>query len=374
MKQNLYPNKIGNYLLKEKIGHGSSSVVVRCLHIQSNLEYACKIFAKNSFHHPRQIQQFRDEVAHMKQFSHPNIVAFKELLEDSINYYLIEEYCCGGDISAYLQNAKPFTEDEAAQIFSQLINVLDYVHKKHIAHRDIKLENILLDSEMNCKVGDFGLSSICNDGQLRETICGSFYYVAPEVLSGSKYDPYKADSWSSGIVLYILLTKRFPWKTVDQNRALLLKELQTEKLEIPSDISKECADMLKRLCEVDPEKRMSISDAIHHDFVKNRAKITKRHSHLVSLKELKLPHRHKPKSETGMLANSSPCMLTKYKESDTSITELLKQANRPIPKKRKRTISSTKHIIVIPKTMHVKYRSHSPVQESPLFLPGWQAK
>lgn len=137
-----------------------------------------------------------------------------------------------------------------------MISAITYCHQRRVCHRDLKLENILLDSNYDLKVIDFGLSNILNEKQLLKTACGSPSYVAPEVLSGRKYHGPQVDIWSSGIILYAMLCGTLPFD--DDDLAKLYKKIGSGVFEIPQTVSESARDLLKRIILVDPEKRITI--------------------------------------------------------------------------------------------------------------------
>jgi 5'-AMP-activated protein kinase catalytic alpha subunit len=124
-----------------------------------------------------------------------------------------------------------------------------------IVHRDLKPENLLLDSQNNIKLVDFGLSNTYKTGELLKTACGSPCYAAPEMIAGKKYKPYKADIWSSGVVLFAMIAGYLPFE--DKNTSKLYKKIMAGEFEMPKYISLDARDMLKKILDIDPESRIN---------------------------------------------------------------------------------------------------------------------
>lgn len=150
--------------------------------------------------------KFEEELNMVKKFDHPNIFTIYEFFQDSKNHYLISEYLEGGELFDYISSRQSLSEHEAFVIFEQLISSLNYLHKRRIIHRDLKPENLMLskkDDILSIKLIDFGTSTSFKEKDLFNIPLGTVYYVAPEVIRRS-YD-HKADIWSCGIILYILM-------------------------------------------------------------------------------------------------------------------------------------------------------------------------
>ncbi|CAI8595242.1 unnamed protein product [Vicia faba] len=159
-----------------------------------------------------------------------------------------------------------FYSSELIVFCNQIISGVEYCHKNMVAHRDLKCENIILDSKFNIKIGDFGLSNTMQYEQLLKTRCGSTIYAAPEVISGKLYDGSKVDIWSCGVILYALLCGSLPFD--DENIPKLYKNIKGGIYIIPSYLSDGASDLISRLLEVDPMKRISIHEIHQHHWFK----------------------------------------------------------------------------------------------------------
>ena len=160
----------------------------------------------------------------MKLLNHPNIVKLYEVIDTPTELYLFMEYASSGEIFDYLVAHGRMKEKEARRIYRQIVSAIDYCHNLHVIHRDLKAENLLLDSNMNVKIADFGFSNQFSPGQRLNTWCGSPPYAAPELFQGKEYSGPEVDIWSLGVVLYVLVCGGLPFdgSTLAKLRARVL--------------------------------------------------------------------------------------------------------------------------------------------------------
>lgn len=147
----------------------------------------------------------------MKLLSHPHIVRLYEVIDTPKELYLVMEYASGGEIFDYLVAHGRMKEKEARRCFRQIVDAIEYCHNLRVIHRDLKAENLLLDSELNVKIADFGFSNQFSPGQRLNTWCGSPPYAAPELFQGKEYSGPEVDIWSLGVVLYVLVCGALPF-------------------------------------------------------------------------------------------------------------------------------------------------------------------
>jgi 5'-AMP-activated protein kinase catalytic alpha subunit len=173
------------------------------------------------------------------------------------------EFITGGDLFDFITNNNYLSEIQSCKFFRQLISVIEYLNELGISHRDLKPENILLDrSHQNIKLIDFGLSNYYNDNKLLKSSCGSPCYASPEMLSGKPYLGITTDLWSAGIVLYSMLVGSLPFD--DQELYELYKQIKLGKFYLPSTLALEAIDLLKRVLNVDPIKRIDLEGIKNH--------------------------------------------------------------------------------------------------------------
>ncbi|KAL7104366.1 hypothetical protein ACP275_08G239700 [Erythranthe tilingii] len=216
------------------------------------------------------------EIMNHRSLKHPNIIRFKEALLTPTHLGIVMEYAAGGELFERICNAGRFSEDEARFFFQQLISGVSYCHSMQICHRDLKLENTLLDgsSAPRLKICDFGYSkSAVLHSQPKSTV-GTPAYIAPEVLSRKEYDGKIADVWSCGVTLYVMLVGAYPFEDPDDPRNFkkTINRILSVSYSIPDyvRVSKECNHLLSRIFVSDPQKRITIPEIKKHPwFMKN---------------------------------------------------------------------------------------------------------
>ncbi|XP_019853705.1 PREDICTED: MAP/microtubule affinity-regulating kinase 3-like isoform X1 [Amphimedon queenslandica] len=252
---------VRNYRLLKTIGKGNFAKVKLARHMPTGIEVAIKIIDKTQLN-PGSLQKLFREVRIMKDLNHPNIVKLFEVIETKTTLYLVMEYASGGEVFDYLVAHGRMKEREARVKFRQIVSAVHYCHQKHVIHRDLKAENLLLDGSMNIKIADFGFSNEFTPGNKLDTFCGSPPYAAPELFQGKKYDGPEVDVWSLGVILYTLVSGSLPF---DGNN---LKELRERvlrgKYRIPFYMSTDCENLLKKFLILNPAKR-AVLDVIMRD-------------------------------------------------------------------------------------------------------------
>ena len=258
-----FTKKIGNYILFDQIGMGTFSKVTKAIHLITSQQVAVKILDKEKIEDEIDLERIIREIEILKNIHHPNIAQMYETYSTIHNFYLMMELVTGGDLFDYITLNSYLSENLSCRFFRQLIGVLEYLISMGIAHRDIKPENILLDgNHKNIKVIDFGLSNYFENDELLCSSCGSPCYASPEMLSGKPYQGLKTDIWSGGIVLYSMLVGSLPFD--DQELYKLYEQIKKGKFFLPSTLSLEAIDLLKRILQVDPDKRIGIEEIKKH--------------------------------------------------------------------------------------------------------------
>ena len=265
-----YPKTdLSYYKIGRSIGHGAFGKVNLALHVLSGQIVSIKSFSKkkNIF----SINKIKNEVKIMSKLrKHNNIVKLFELFETEDHYCLVMENVVGGNLLNAINKMNKIPENLAKIIFKQLIKTLQYIHSKGIAHRDIKPDNILLDLDNTIKICDFGVSKIFSEGQLIRDSCGTPAFVAPEILLDIPYDPFPTDIWSSGVVLYAMTTGFFPFRGVNETQ--LHESILTGIFPKPKDISDELVDLLSKILNINPKKRISLKNILLHPWFINKNK------------------------------------------------------------------------------------------------------
>nr|GEV85446.1 CBL-interacting serine/threonine-protein kinase 5-like [Tanacetum cinerariifolium] len=208
---------LGNKYEKGKlIGKGTFAKVYHGRELATGESVAIKVISKDQVKDQGMVEQIQREISATRLLRHPNIVELREVLATRSKIYYVMEYVSGGELFDKVKGNKKLKEDVARKYFQQLISAVDFCHSRGVSHRDIKPENLLLNGNDDLKITDFGFSALPEqkrlDGLLH-TQCGTPAYVAPEVLRKKGYDGAKADIWSCGVVLYVLLAEVFEMTT-----------------------------------------------------------------------------------------------------------------------------------------------------------------
>ena len=266
-KYNKYPKtKMKFYKYGRLLGKGAYGKVNLCLHTLTGRLVAIKSINKSKITKERQKQKIKVETSIMKTLSDSNnIVKIFEKYETKKHICIVMEYICAGDLLTYIKKRSKLTEPVAKFIFKQIVLALQYIHNHNIVHRDIKLDNILIDLDNNIKICDFGVSKIIKKGDIMVEQCGTPAYIAPEILKNRGYEGFGVDIWSAGVVLYAMLSGTVPFKGNDIKE--LHKLIIEGKYKTIKNISKEANHLVKCLLEVDPKNRIKIEDILVHPWM-----------------------------------------------------------------------------------------------------------
>lgn len=255
VKDYLENKYIGKYRIVNFLGSGSSSKVVLAYNTLTEERVAIKIISRNHEISQYEIKDNRifREIVLSCLLNHPNIVRLLEFFYSTDHFFLVFEYVKGMQLYDVLINQTQLNERDARKYFRQVISAIEYIHLNCIAHRDLKIENILIDNNDNVKILDFGLSNFYNNETLLKTFCGSLYFAAPELLDGRKYMGPEIDIWSLGVILYAMLCGKVPFD--DENISNLQLKIKSGKFEFPANISETAKTLIKQMLQNTPEKR-----------------------------------------------------------------------------------------------------------------------
>uniref|UniRef100_A0ACD5XWQ3 Uncharacterized protein n=1 Tax=Avena sativa TaxID=4498 RepID=A0ACD5XWQ3_AVESA len=263
------------YQLGDQLGWGQFGVIRSCSDMVTGEALACKSIAKDRLVSPDDVRGVRLEIEVMARLSgHPNVVDLKAVYEDEESVHLVMELCAGGELFHRLEERGCFPEHEAATLFRYLMEVVAHCHSKGIVHRDLKPENILLVSKSPSsliKLADFGLATYTQPGQRLSGTVGSPFYIAPEVLAGGYNEA--ADVWSSGVILYILLSGIPPFW--GKTKSKIFECIRSTELRFPSDpwdrVSDSAKELIAGMLRRDPRQRLTAEQVLGHSWIREHA-------------------------------------------------------------------------------------------------------
>jgi 5'-AMP-activated protein kinase catalytic alpha subunit len=259
-------NQLPGYLLGPVVGRGGFSSVHKALHVATSLSVAVKVIDKTRMRDPKDRDRVDREMRVMRQLSgHIGIAQLLECAETPQYLYIIMEYCAGGSLLDYVREKRKLSENEACLLFQQLLAALQHCHSRGVVHRDIKLENVLLDGHGGVKLIDFGLCGYYVPDKPLRCHCGSPSYAAPEIVARKDYMAGPVDVWSAGVVLYAMLAGYLPFQAKDK------KSLSTKIIKAtwtpPSYASTTALDLLERMLTLDPCERICLNKIWEHPWV-----------------------------------------------------------------------------------------------------------
>mmetsp|Transcript_13570 Transcript_13570/g.27764 ORF Transcript_13570/g.27764 Transcript_13570/m.27764 type:complete len:643 (+) Transcript_13570:450-2378(+) len=260
--------QIGQYVLGKNLGIGAFGKVKLATHIITGHKVAIKILNKAKIKHLGMEEKVQREINILRICTHPHIIRLYEVIDTPTDIFLVNEYVSGGELFDYIVSKGRLSADEARSFFHQIISGVEYCHFQKIVHRDLKPENLLLDNNLNLKIADFGLSNVMRDGDFLRTSCGSPNYAAPEVISGHLYAGPEVDVWSCGVILYALLCGSLPFD--DESIPNLFKKIKSGMYSLPSHLSQLARNLIPRMLEVDPMKRITIAEIRLHPWFQHK--------------------------------------------------------------------------------------------------------
>lgn len=264
-----------SYRFKDVIAEGGFAQVIEIEHKRTKQSYACKVMKFPDTKKPDENDMSREdifrEVAISAGLVHKNIVCLVEFYFDKKKIFMVFELMNGGRLLEVVLKRPP--EESTRMIFRQLIEGIAYLHSQDVTHRDLKLENILLehkDDLSSIKIADFGLAK--KSSRPLQTMCGTLYYVAPEVIKDDKEKFYtkSVDMWSAGVLLFVLLSARQPFASKNENQIfdkILSADFGFDKPPW-QEVSTEAKDLVCKLLEIDSRRRLTAAEVLQHPFMK----------------------------------------------------------------------------------------------------------
>ncbi|KAI5814636.1 hypothetical protein BZA77DRAFT_318245 [Pyronema omphalodes] len=354
--------RFGEYILGQTLGEGEFGKVKLGWRRDGGVQVAIKLIRRDTVTpHPNRLSKIYREIAILRTLSHPNIVRLHEMVETDRHIGIILEYASGGELFDYILTHRYLKDPPACRLFAQLVSGVGYLHKKGIVHRDLKLENLLLDRNRNIIITDFGFANVFdpNDelgeledqldnpevlkelesiamaaagkntdesgsllsilgpgqprrrGDLMATSCGSPCYAAPElVVSDGLYTGRKVDVWSCGVILYAMLAGYLPFdddpaNPEGDNINLLYKYIVSTPLTFPEYVTPHARDLLRRILVPDPRRRADLFEVARHSWLSPFADIVNKvTSATTGIKDVETVTITEPKPEGPVLNRS----------------------------------------------------------------------
>ena len=254
------------YKFVKLLGKGAFGKITLGIHKLTGKYVAIKSIDKANIKDEYSRRKVFQEVYILKKIRHSCVIRLLEVFESEKHFLMVMEYSGGGDLLQYVKKRKRLNEQSSKAIFKQILYALGHCHCRSVLHRDIKLDNVLMDGEGGVKLCDFGVSRMVKKGHTIQEQCGTPAYLAPEIIIDKGYQGFSADIWSLGVLLYAMVQGTVPFKA--SNITDLHKLILAGEFDFPVDsVSAEVKDLVRRMLVLDPAKRISIPQMLNHPWV-----------------------------------------------------------------------------------------------------------
>ncbi|RQM22626.1 hypothetical protein B5M09_003350 [Aphanomyces astaci] len=285
-EDNVHTTTLDGYVLGKVVGVGTFGKVRVATHKVSSQVVAIKSYERSRTKDAAQWKRIQYEAKLMEKLDHPYIIRLFETIETSTKLHIVMENVSSdvGNLCEFVKRQKRLAEDDAGLLFMQVVSAVMYMHSMQLVHRDIKLENILLDRYGNTKLVDFGFSAVQSTSKPFSTFCGTPCYMAPEIIHRKTYWGQPVDVWSLGVLLFAMLCGYFPFRARNYND--LYRKIVKGGFDIPGFVTPDAQALLRGMLEGDPTKRLQLHDVRSH--IWTRQFHTARHQHLPLYRQLSL--------------------------------------------------------------------------------------
>lgn len=250
------------YTLGRQLGQGAYAIVKYAVHKQTNRKVAIKTYDKVRLLDPNRKKNVTREIKILSKLDHPHIAKMFETIDTPRQLHLVLEYSPGGSLHYYMKRSpnRYLAEIEAKRLFRQVLSAMEYCHALNVTHRDLKLENILLDDRRNIKIIDFGFATCFPNDKKVKIFCGTPSYMSPEIVARKEYCGPPADVWALGVLLFVMLSGIYPFKGRDDKD--LYRKILKGQFEIPQVISAAPRNLINRMMSLDPVRRPSVKELL----------------------------------------------------------------------------------------------------------------
>ena len=268
-------DKLSKYEIGQELGKGAYAKVKLAINKITKEKFAIKIYEKEKLNSNSKKSCVFKEIQILRKLNHKNIAKLIEVISTEKQILIVQELIEGISLREYynneIRNQKGISihkESIFKKIFYQIFSAMDYIHKKNIAHRDIKLENILLKSNYEIKIIDFGFGMLNPEKKLQKFFCGTPNYMPPEIAEKKPYVGQLADMWSLGVLVYKIFCADFPFKGKDEKE--LYKSIKSGKFSYAKYTPEYAKKIIGSLIVLDPNKRISCEDVLKSDWLKEK--------------------------------------------------------------------------------------------------------
>lgn len=302
------PFTANGYTFSDVIGTGAYSVVFKVYSSRYNQEFAAKLIPVRFELDPDNMNVCGQEIKALKRLSHANIIKLFETFKMMNHVILILQLCENGNLDQLLKKRKRVDSNCLIPFMKQCLDALEYCHSQNIAHRDIKPDNIFIDSQHHVLLADFGFAKIVENRKRATEFCGSFSYKSPELINKQPYDPMKCDVWALGVTFYKMIIGSKPWPSKD-DYPKLLDAMINGKFTIPSYVNQEIAFALRRMIEPNFEKRAAIAE-INHLPVFNTNEAISKDYFVCDIPKIHQSQKHNART-TSLISKTTKCLYPK---------------------------------------------------------------
>ena len=256
---------IGDYIIGKQIGQGAYAIVKEGIHKETGKKYAIKIYEKFRISGEDKRKNIESEINILKTIEHENIAKLYDSVDTPKQIFLILEYAHGISLLNYTKKKyhRKLSEDECRVIFRQIVSAVEYCHSKGISHRDIKMDNIIIDRSLHIKLIDFGFSTVTKEKL--KVFCGTPSYMCPEIVSKEPYYGEKADLWALGILLFTLHVGYYPFRAMNDRE--LFRKIRKGLYDAPDSIPKLARKLISKVLIVDANKRINAATLMNDEYI-----------------------------------------------------------------------------------------------------------